>query len=403
MRRLLASVAALGLASGLVIAQDLSPAQSVQVCADLAKIVANDGRSVSAVRTAATDANTICKAATPAPTPSPAPAPAPTPTPTPAPSPSPSPSPSPAPGAAVLDDFSQGLRTVPIIGNIWSHYGEGASGSAVVSNGQLVETVGAVTNTSGGGAYLQFQPKANDSYAWPAGYAQSHLVSGTYPAGANRLTFRVMTSKAMSKPTNGGPNIEFGTYIRKHTETDANFQGAHFYHQLGVNFPANRWVYITITCVPQHQVGDNNITNYPCNPTGDGYFDDLTRFYFDGIYGGGANATWTYDDFRFSRVDGEPDLLVSTPWAVYDGSKYQLSWATPKNQAVSYTVYCSTTSMHANGLSAGSVCATATSTGNTYVDGPNAVTAAMPQAPVEYFAIVPAGSSTFTEVSIPAN
>jgi hypothetical protein len=305
---------------------------------------------------------------------------------------------------AVLDDFSQGLRTIPVMGALWSHYPEGASGSVSVSNGQLVDTVGGVTNSSGGGVYVQFVPKANDSYAFPGGYDQSHLVAGTWNPGFNRLTFRVKTDHAMGKPSSGGPNIEFGTYIRTHNTSDPNYQGAHYYHQMGIDFPANRWVYITINCVPQHQVGDNGTTNYPCNPTGDSYFDDLTRFYFDGIYGGGANATWTFDDFQFAAVGGEPDTLVASVSGTYDGSRYKLSWATPKNQSVTYTVYYSTVSMHANGLSAGTNGGTTSSTGNTYTNGPNWQSPSIAQpAGGMFFAIQPSGSSTFTEIYVPNN
>lgn len=165
--------------SAVLFSQDLSPAQSQKVCADLQAVSARRGLAQLA------DAKAICKAATPAPpkpppTPVPAPVPTPTPVPTPVPVPVPTPTPTPVPTPTQTGGLIQAgnLRflysfTVPSAGacpgSCFNYGGEAlafnaARNSLFLSGNTQASPVGEISIPSQGGAasILQAPTDATD-------------------------------------------------------------------------------------------------------------------------------------------------------------------------------------------------------------------------------------------------
>ena len=275
-----------------------------------------------------------------------------TPVPDPVPEPTPVPDPVPVP---TPEPPNPELITLPLTLPQWRHYAERGAGSVAVVNGVLRETV------QSGGGYLEFYSKANDSYASPRGYTANYVTGGSL-VGVNRLVFRVRSSQTVARPGDGSARFELGTYIRPRSNPDGSWAGAHYYHRLCPNLTAGRWVTVTINGVPQHQVSEGS--GQPAIVPS--YFDQLTRWYVDAIYGGTGNATLEFDAVRFLRVDGEPDPLVASVTATYTGTRYEVTWQTPPSSTQRYTVRF------------GDVAVSVLATGNTYT-GVLAASPALPE------------------------
>ena len=194
--------------------------------------------------------------------------------------------------------------------------------------------------------------------------------------------------------------LELGTYVREHGASDAAWAGRHFYHIMDPSFYAGRWHLFEINRHPQHEVGADSNFNWPDNPSlpAVGYFDGLTRFYFDSQGGSFSSMSWWFDDFTFATVAGEPDTLVSSICAVYSGTKYEVTWSGPKNVAQSFDVYTSTSSMKPGGVATGTLRGTVANPGSAYTGCVWSWTTA--EVPVLYVAVKPQGQALFTEIKL---
>jgi hypothetical protein len=128
----------------------------------------------------------------------------------------------------------------------------------------------------------------------------------------------------------------------------------------------------------------------------------LTRWYFDTTGGDTwAGQTCSFDDFTFATEPGEADNYISGIVSTHNGTRYEVSWNSPKNVQTQFEVRYSTVSMKANGFASGTPAGTVSAPGNdytvTYWDSPN-----MTEKQNLYVAIRPTSQSIFTEVHIPA-
>jgi hypothetical protein len=182
---------------------------------------------------------------------------------------------------------------------------------------------------------LQFNPyNADDSrgYARELSANPSAWTFKTF----NRLSFwvkRPPTANPLS--TDGGGNVEFGTYVKQITNSAWNsdeYGGNHYYHQL--NLPNNgQWTHVILNMHPDHRRGDSGGTDpgflpYPTATNGPNggedppatynYFDTLTRFYFDEVYWSGT-GTWLLDEFVFYQETAvENDVQVFSITSTYN-------------------------------------------------------------------------------------
>src|SRR5262249_37916412 len=201
--------------------------------------------------------------------------------------------------------------------------------------------------SNGSYSYLQFFPY-NNGYNFPNGYAQNFIQSGTFDPNTNRLSFWVKSTNNVVRRSDGGTILEFGTYIRAHNNTDVTYQGQHYYHQMDPDLYAGQWTLFTINEKPQHQRGVAatpgvyrewyyRTTGAPVH-----YFDGLTRFYFNGLYQPSWVGSYSFKDFQFSTVSGEPDALVASVAASYTGTGYELTWEGPAGTAQNFDIAYST-------------------------------------------------------------
>ena len=301
----------------------------------------------------------------------------------------------------LLEDFSS-MRKNSDGEDLWSAYlGEDPGQTYTLESGML-KLVGVSS-----GIYWHFFPCP---YVWPNGFAQHFVKSGTWNTDINRLRFKMKCDQGVVRRSDGGDVLQVGTYIKPHSDTDVPKQGQHYYHLVNLNVYAGRWVLFEMNRQPQHRVGTDPNTLPPldpewASPTMGGpvhYFDGLTRFYFDTQGSGWSNAVCYFDDFYFDRVSGSPDNFVSSISATHSGSKYEVAWATPKNQNLTYKVRYSTASLKVNGFASGTDGGTVSSTGDAYTGviwlSPNM---AESQTGL-YVGIQPPGQSAFTEIYIPA-
>lgn len=239
--------------------------------------------------------------------------------------------------------------------------------SSIVA-GSLKITVPATP--AGIGVYMHFNPRSVGGYFWPVSYAQAFNKVGAMDSSYNRLTFLMNIDKTITRRTDGGDNLQFGTYIRKHSFPDAAVQGEHYYHGFDINTVSGKWMKIVINRKPQSKVTIPGSTEMGLDPewlaNGVHYFDGLTRFYFDSQGAGWGSSNTLFDDFYFGTTAGEPDSLISSVTAMYDGAKYQVTWATPKNVAINYEVRYKTSTMKPGAFLTGIDGGLVASTGSSY-------------------------------------
>lgn len=306
----------------------------------------------------------------------------------------------------LLEDFST-LRKNPNGDDLWAAYlGEDPNQSYTLENGMLKLVGDGRDNSScytGCGIYWHFFPYP---YVPPTGFAHSYIKSGTWDAGVNRLRFKMKCAQNVTRRSDGGDILQVGTYIKPTSNTDPSLQGTHYYHLFDFNVYADRWVLLELNPQPQYKLGSDGSTQPPLDPEWTGstpvhYFDGLTRFYFDTQGDGWINQVCYFDDFYFEKVTGSPDNFVASITATHSGSRYEVTWATPKNQNLVYRVRYSTSSLKAAGFNTGIDGGTVSSTGNSY-PGVIWTSPDMPESPVGlYVGIQPPGQSAFTEIYIP--
>jgi|tagenome__1003787_1003787.scaffolds.fasta_scaffold20989788_3 hypothetical protein len=299
----------------------------------------------------------------------------------------------------LLDDFSSSIRKNGDGDDLWFAYlGEDPIQTYGLENGMLKVTTGPAPN----GVYMDFLPRAG-GYPFPQGYAQTFLKSGTWDPNVNRLRFMVKCSMTVPRDPGGSDNLQIGTYIRGHNNSDPSWKGTHYYHLLDGNFYAGQWSNVEINRVPQHQVGQSGYTIWPEDPEwgnqGVHYFDGLTVFYFDTQGPAWSNQTCYFDNFEFDTESGEPDSYVSSISSTYNGTAYEVAFAAPKNSVTTYEVRYSTSSMKSTGFNSGSPGGTVSSPGSAYT-GTLWKSPAMPQVGVMYVAIRPTSGSAFSEIKI---
>ena len=293
-------------------------------------------------------------------------------------------------GSILLDNFSQGDRanndsascnswTTPC-GKLWSLYlGEDAKqGPISFANGMMSATGDPSTGcgTTGCGLYVEFM---EGQYVPPNGHAQNWIMNGTWNTGnVNRLRFRFQCNKTVhgNADSLGHSYAYIGTYTKALANTDPSNQGDHWYHTLAGDTFANHWNLVEINRHPQHQVGTaGDPGDNPSVAQGDdGYFDGLTRFYFDttnaAVSDGAADAwsgvTCKFADVYFDTTTGNPDDKISNAVVNYDGSAYHLSFNSRPNVNESFKIRYSTSSMKANGFTSGTDGGTVSSTQNDY-------------------------------------
>lgn len=256
------------------------------------------------------------------------------------------------------------------------------------------------------GVYITFLPHP---YISPLGFVHNYVRSGRWDPDENRLSFWLRCSRSAARRPDGGPVLEFGTYVKNPIDTEPNNQGAHYYHQFDMNMHAGRWSLYIVNRVPQHQVSDSPNVNYPEDPTYSWpakykvhYFDGLTRFYYDTIAGDSrfAGMTCEFKDFYFDKVSGEPDTYVSSINVVHSGKSYEVTWAAPKGKTTKYEVRYSTRSMKTIGFESGHSGGIVSSSGSAYT-GVIWTSPRIPEQRSFYVAIRPVGLTAFTEIFFP--
>jgi hypothetical protein len=308
----------------------------------------------------------------------------------------------------LLEDFSS-MRLNGEALPIWQLVESEDPGQQMQIGDHALHVIGAPSNCkpSGGcGVYITFLPHP---YISPLGFIHHYIRSGKWDPNENRLSFWLRCSRSAARRPDGGPVLEFGTYVKNPIDTEPNNQGAHYYHQLDMNMYAGRWSLYILNRVPQHLVSDDPNHNYPEDPSYTWpakyrihYFDGLTRFYYDTLAGDNrfAGMSCEFKDFYFDKVSAEPDTYVSSINVVHNGKAYEVTWAAPKGKVTKYEVRYSTHSMKTSGFESGRNGGIVSSTGSAYT-GVIWTSPRMSEQNSFYLAIRPLGLTAFTEVSFP--
>ena len=306
----------------------------------------------------------------------------------------------PSPAQIVLEDFSTARKTA--YSDLWAAYrGEDPIQTTDVTDKAFRVTVGPPPN----GLYIHFFPNTGQGYPFPEGFAQYWIKSGTWDPNVNRLRWRMKCDGRIHKSFNGYGNLQFGTYVKDHSNADVRSQGAHFYHHFDPNLYPDHWVVFEANRRPQHQVGRQTGRNWPEDPLWESnahihYFDGLTRFYLDSQGPEWSNRTCWVTQFEFALAPDEPEELVSSVTATYNGKAYEVVFSAPKGRNVKYDVFYSSSSMRKIGLSDATSGKSISSRGDDYT----AIlwtSPAMPESSMLYVAIRPRGSQQFYEIAIP--
>jgi hypothetical protein len=329
------------------------------------------------------------------------------------------PPPPPPTGAAVLDDFSEGMRTMGGH-NLWDVYtGEGAAGSTSVSaSAAHFTTQGLDYHTTGGPAYMHFF--SNDGTDWH--FAHEEITSGSWSNSYNRMSFWVFMPTGMVPETGGDHDVELGTYTRCATcdTTTQNAGGNHWYHEY--NPLAGVWTYVIVDDHPQHYVGGPStdpgvVCASGCaNPaTTDGtsnYMTALTRFYWNDVDTSKSYPADVYfDQFQFYTEANVGDVAhIASLEASYNPATHLLHVGFARNASedstadTTYTAVWSTQDINTVGFAA------ATPLGSVGPDGVGDYVMKKIEATVDltgvstaYIAVQKQGSSTFREIPLRIN
>lgn len=314
----------------------------------------------------------------------------------------------------LLEDFSGTIRNNSEGDMLFGYYdGEDPGSSASVTGGSL-RIVGSAS--TGQSIYMDFLPITASFYPFPSGYAQYYLKSGTWDTGNNRLGFMVKCNTAFSYSANGSDNVQIGSYSKNHSHPSDMEQGRHFYHLYDVAMAANVWMAYVVDSHPQHERSKPG--NYAVDPTlyvnptdGDwqsntgpvGYMDGLSRFYFDPQESGLESSIWNFDDYYFWKVASEPDYDISSLAYHYNGTRYEVFWATEKNVSKTYDIRyrADGVSMKTAGFTSGTSGGTATSTDDDYTGARWQSSVMAEDTDGLYVAIRVQGATDFRQIYIP--
>ncbi len=303
-----------------------------------------------------------------------------------------------------LDDFVT-RRNSPVGDNdpLFSEY-NGAVGDAgpnQVCNGVTGNTLDVDVPTSNI-YYVQFIPGLYSNI--PLSYVKGNLTDGTWNANINRIRFFVKSTRAMTRDAAWqGNNCYMGTYYKTTQLSDGAYQGDHYYHDIHMSMPANKYVMLEFTQTPTHQVGGDTHANYA--PISD-YFDKETRWYITmfGDYNGGA-SNWKLSPVSLFYDPDGPQSQSSDIRGIslsHDGTQYRLSACCPRDVSITYDVHARYDGipMRSAGFSSGAVIGSMSSRGDTYTGTGIEWTHAESTSGC-YVAIQRSGQSTFREVYLP--
>lgn len=308
---------------------------------------------------------------------------------------------------ATIEDFSSAIRKNAAGGDLVALYVDSAHAgqTASIENGMYKVSAGANE-----GWMWQFLPQP---YVGRTGFLQGWLKSGSSKSDYNRLTLRMKCDKSVPRGYGGNSvsdHMNFGTYVKRTDDACTNCQGQHYYHGMNPNIYANRWMYITLNRKPQHRVGlpgsadvvDDPEWNAPTEYGPAHYYEGFTRFYFQDFSEAANGNVCYFDDLKLDYASGEPDFLVSSVTATYNGSAYELSWATRKNSNDWFDVRYSTSSMKVNGWQTGTAAGGVGGNETDYTSVLWTSPSMKESSTGMYFAIRPSKQALFTEVYVPA-
>jgi hypothetical protein len=301
--------------------------------------------------------------------------------------------PPPSTASSVLESFEAPIRQGSD-GPLWSVY----SGPGKLSLDAACAHGGAkgarIDVTAKGKPYLQFYPY-NNGWRLARTYAAGYQV-GKY----NRLGFWLKTP--IPQESGNQESIQFGTYTG---QTSANSgQGDHYYHFL--NTVPNVWTWVEIDANSQALQGAGAQFDPPIVGGATGYFDTLSRFYFE-ITGADAPAgsTMCFDEFTFFAAPTDEDVAsIGTLEASYDAPKQKLHVGFQRdryNADVAYSARWSPSDFHVTGFNAGTPCGVSGS------DGMDAYSAKKVECAADlaglsavYVAVQKAGRSDFHQIRL---
>jgi Putative Ig domain len=262
--------------------------------------------------------------------------------------------------AAVLEDFSNGMRTNDAGADLWIN-GANPHQTMSIEDGKLRTDVSAVAITSPGNIpyaeYFWFYPLYNSSarHPFPNGFAQYWLMSGTWSDSITVLRGEVSCSVPLPFSTWRG--FSLGTYIKNNnpvTSAEKSSLGWHYYQQMSFQSEANQPIAWRAADAPTDSNSGTSwgrTDTFPADTewmepmstsnnvkTGVHFWAGATRFYMS-IYG---NPSLTYphtcywDNFVFEVPNGrEPTSIIRTMVLTYLPSqgKYEVGWNTGRNVA----------------------------------------------------------------------
>jgi len=282
-------------------------------------------------------------------------------------------------------------------------------------SGGIWTITGATTAGAPAGCYTGcgfYWHSAPYPYLWnggtfPNGFMQSYIKSGTFNASTtNRMNFKLKCNADVPRSSSGSSTFNVGTYVKAHTDTDQSNQGRHFYHGFSPNVYNGHWMLVELNTQPDHEVGiSGQPANDPVMPSVH-YFDGMTRFYFDNdgtsnLNGAGfSRKVCQFKELWLRNVSNENDHMIASTTGQHNGSYFEVTWATPPNQALTYDVAYSRSTMKPNNFAGGTSGGTVQSTGNDYPG----VYWQSPTLPLDtglYVGIRAPGDTIFTEIFIP--
>ena len=161
----------------------------------------------------------------------------------------------------------------------------------------------------------------------------------------NRLSFWIQCpTNATPLRTDGRPNMDLGTYVKKIQGADKRSDetgGGHWYHLLNIP-PTGTWTKVIINMHPHHyrgRSGSEEPHNQP-HPTREedyNYFDTLTRFYISAEHGRPSSYPAVYrldelDLYREPYPENEDQVYSIAATVVPAENRLILTWSRDKNE-----------------------------------------------------------------------
>ena len=292
---------------------------------------------------------------------------------------------------------------------------EGGSGTLSLDSKSAVTGNSLLLRLNTGKLYLQFNPYNSVGRAFARDYSSNPAAWRFNTYNRMRFWIKLPTNHPLIR-TDGGQNIEFGTYVKTVADADLYSDetgGGHYYH--GINAPAlGAWTQVVVNMHPDHRRGDSGYIDPgdQSHPTGEpqyNYFDCLTRFYISEPYTAPTSypADFRIDDIEFFREPHrENDDQVSSITSTYVPMTNRLivTWNRQKAEdAIRHSVRYSFQSIHQGGWQSATPCPGGEITPTDKGFGMVYNTSSLPlrQRSVVYIAIKPENSRLFTQIAVP--